>query len=203
MSGPVEVSSLKIRLRITDGDDDPFIVTVVDAVNEWLVGRVGMDVVPAAGTAVRTLDGSGSRELFVPGGLRGLGTVEVSLDGSSWVDVTADVELLPRDWERPPNEPYHTLRIRERPAGSASAFPSAESSVRVTTAQWGYERWPADLVEVGETVAARMYAARVTGQRDVIGSDATGAPLVSRFVSSKDRETIDSHRFANSDFGYV
>lgn len=200
MSGPVTTDGIKARMRITDTTDDAWLASVADAVNDWVSLRVGMDLVPG-GSATRKLDGDGTRELFVPGGLRSVLVVQVSTDWwSTFASVTDSVTLLPEDWRRPASEPYHTLRLAEE---SGLVFPAGERTVLVTSAEWGYAAWPSDVVEVAETIAVRMHAARVTGQRDVIGSDATGAPLVSRFVSGKDRETIDAHRFANSDFGYL
>lgn len=199
-TAPVSIDALKRRLRITDAKDDSYLATVVSSVNDWVIERVGMDISPS-GTATRTLDGDGTREVFVPGGLRSVTTVEVSTDyGATWTAVNASVTLLPESWRKPPSEPYHTLRLAE---GSGLVFPDGEGTVRVTSSEWGYEQWPARVVEVAETIAVRMYIARSSGQRDVIGSDELGNPVVSRFVSLKDRDTIDSIRFANSDFGYV
>lgn len=201
MSGPVTLATLKDRLRITDAGDATFLASVVDAVNDWVVSRVGMDLVPSGGTAVRYLDGDGTREVFVPGGIRGFATVETSADG--WVtddDVTASVSLKPDSWRLPPSRPPFALRLSE---ASGLVFPCGEGTVRVTSSEWGYAAWPARLVEAGETTAVRMYGARVTGQRDIVGSDETGQPVVSRFVSGKDLQTIDGVRWANDDFGYV
>lgn len=202
MSGPATVDGLKLRLRIGSGDavDDDYLATVVDAVNDWVVDRIGLDLSPA-GTATRKLDGDGTRELFVPGGLRSVSVVQVSSDGwQTFQSVTDSVTLLPEAWRKPPSEPHHTLRLAE---GSGLAFPCGEQTVLVTSTEWGYADWPARVVEVAETIGVRMYQARSTGQRDVIGSDELGNPVVSRFVSLKDRDTIDGARFANSDFGYV
>lgn len=199
-TAPVSIDALKRRLGITDAKDDAYLSSVVASVNDWVIERVGMDISPA-GSATRTLDGDGTREVFVPGGLRSVATVEVSTDmGSTWADVTASVTLLPESWRKPPSEPHHTLRLSE---ASGDWFPDGEGTVRITSTEWGYERWPDRVVEVAETIAVRMANARNTGQRDVIGSDELGNPVVSRFVSLKDRDTIDGLRFANSDFGYV
>lgn len=200
MSGPAGGSAIKVRMHITDDVDDDYIATVVDAVNDWIIARIGLDLSPA-GTATRKLDGDGTRELFVPGGLRSVTTVETTTDyGSTYTDVTASITLLPVAWRKPPSEPYHVLRLSE---SSGEVFPHGEDTVRVTSSEWGYAAWPDRIVEVAETIAVRMIQARATGQRDVIGSDELGNPVVSRFVSLKDRDTIDGARFANDDFGYV
>lgn len=200
MSGPVGGSALKARMRITDNVDDDYIATVVDAVNDWIIARIGLDLSPS-GTATRKLDGDGTRELFVPGGLRSVSVVQVSSDfWDSFTAVTDDVTLLPEAWRKPPSEPYHVLRLSE---ASGLCFPRGEQTVLITSSEWGYAAWPDRIVEVAETIAVRMVVARTTGQRDVIGSDELGNPVVSRFVSLKDRDTIDGARFANDDFGYV
>lgn len=205
-AGIVSVDSLKRRLGITDATDDAYLAQVADSANAWYIGKIGMDLGPVAGTAIRTFDGTGERDLFIPAGIRSMpGTVEVTLDsGTSWVTVTADLTLRPRAWEKPPNAPYHTLRIKDVPTVGVYAFPCGDDTVRITGVDcFGYAAWPADIVDAAETLGVRTFNGRTTGQRDVIGSDELGNPLVSRFVTLRDYQTADKYRWSNSRFDYL
>ena len=64
----------------------------------------------------------------------------------------------------------------------------------VIVGDFGWAAIPPALTELAEVLAVRTWHARKSGQADVVGSDANGEPIVSRFVSTKDRMLLKSFR---------
>lgn len=198
-----DLARIKRRLRgavdtETDDDDDVLSDFICDA-HSYLVGRIGLFLGPSA-TASIDVDGCEAVErgtkLYVPFGIQELTTVEV-YDGASWVEVTDDLLASPREWEPrlDPNQPTTVLRFKSTVAGSYTSFPDGNGDVRIT----GTLGWPAPpqkVGEIGDTLVIRMFQARMTGQRDFIGTDEEGNPVVSRFLSAADHRVLDSFRFA-------
>ncbi|MBX3031915.1 MAG: phage gp6-like head-tail connector protein [Chloroflexi bacterium] len=192
------LAGVKARLKITDATDDAVLDPIVKAADAWVMGRVGLDIGPSSDT-MRVYDGDGTDTLFVPGGIRSAPSlVETRAStGDSWTTLTATILLRPKAWEVPPGSPHTSLVL------ASGTWPCGPDTVRVTSSAFGWSAPPPDLVDVAETLAVRAWNARLTGQRDVLGSDALGNPMVSRFVSTRDLDTCDRYRWANSDFGYV
>jgi hypothetical protein len=87
--------------------------------------------------------------------------------------------------------------------GSHSSFPFGYENVRITGNPLGWPAPPKKLGEIADTLVIRMYQARQTGQRDMVGSDEEGNPIISRLLSAEDRRAMHTFRREISDFGYI
>lgn len=202
--------NVKTRLGITDATDDALLDTLCDQLNAWIETTCGRVIAPRTETQI-VLDGTlaedGGRILPVLFGLNSLTTLEVATQtGADWQTVAAtDYFLRPLAIMRRPGWPATHIVMSDVPKGSVSRFYAGFGNVRLSGSA-GFAGWPAipnDLVDVANTVVVRAWAARQSGQADIIGNDETGAPLVSRFLSLRDRATLrryDAHpRVVGSD----
>ena len=57
----------------------------------------------------------------------------------------------------------------------------------------GWTAIPDDVTELALTAALRAWHAVQAGQGDIVGGEAMGRPLVSRFFSGRDLETLDRY----------
>lgn len=191
------LSAVKTRLGIT-GTSDALLQAVCDQVNDWLEAVMGRVVAPRPESTV-TLDGwlaepdewGVPRRLPCPFGIRSLSQLEVAYrTGGSYVVVpTADWFLRPHIHMRRPGWPATMVILSDVPTGSIGRFYGGRDTVRLT-GTFGWEVVPDDLAEVAEVLAVRSWHARQSGQADIVGTDETGAPIVSRLLNARDRETI-------------
>lgn len=189
-------SALKSRLGITNATDDTLLGTVCDQVNQWIETHTGRILAPVA-SATYLFDGDGSRRLYVPSGVRAVSLLEVApATGGSFTSLPAgDIFLRPLDHERLPGWPATFICLSDVPTGAYGYFPFGHANVRVTMTT-GWAAIPDDVTDVALTIATRAWHARKSGQTDLVGNDETGAPIVSRFVSGRDRETLALYRSA-------
>lgn len=191
----VTLAGLKSRLGIADTGSDVVLQSLVDAANDWIERYLGRAVAPLTDTTI-SLDGSlaadDGRRLLCPFGIRSLATVEVATQtgGAYAVVPSTDYYLRPATWNRQAGAPATEIVLSEQ---SGHRFWPGLDTVRLT-GQFGWAAVPADLAEVATTLAVRLWHARQTGQADLVGTDETGAPLVSRHLSRRDYETLNSYR---------
>ena len=103
--------------------------------------------------------------------------------------------LRPLPQDREPGWP--ATRIELSDVSASLSFWPGYNTVKLI----GVVGWPAipdDITDVALTMAVRSWHARQSGQTDIVGSDETGAPIVSRFLSSRDRETLKRYRVVPS-----
>lgn len=196
-------ANLKVRMGLgtADTDDDTLLQTICDQVNSYVefVARRNFDAV--AGTAsggTATFDAAEDvydGQLYVRDGIRAVTSLSVAPStGEAAVTATvADTIILPRSQARRPGWPGFWVVFKPVVAGSVSSWGSGYGNITM-----GYDRnfesYPVEIVEVAETTATRAWHGRQAGQADVIGTDDTGAPIVSRFLSARDRETLRAFR---------
>lgn len=192
-------ANVKTRAGIPDTDDDTLIGNIVGQVNAWIEHYIGRPVGPDDG-ATYTFDGAedvspDGRSLFVRNGIRTITTITVAPStGSDAVTGTvADFVVLPRTQNRRPGWPGFEIRIKDAVTGSVSIFGFGYSDI-VVTGDFGWSAIPTELTEVAETIAVRAWHARQTGQADIVGTDETGQPVVSRYVSPRDKATLRAFR---------
>lgn len=206
-----DLSRIKRRLRgAADTEtavDDDILSDYIDVVQSHLVSFLGMFLGPSAETSI-SLDGAaainGRKWLYVPYGIRTLTSVEFST-GGTWATVTAaDIVSSPRAYEPrvDPNQPTTLLKFKDTVSGSYSAFPDGTENVRIT-GTFGWSEPPAKVGEIADTLVVRMYQARQTGQRDYVGSDEEGNPIISRFLSGEDRRVLRTFRYEIMGFGTI
>jgi hypothetical protein len=197
-------TAIKTRLGLNDSVDDTVLASYATAVNEWIETYTERQIGPTTGgTAVfdGAIDASeDGRYLYVPQGVRTITSLTVAPStGATPVSATAsDLVILPRSHNRPPDWPGFEVRIVDIPTGSVTYFASGFGNITLV-GDFGWASIPAKPAEVATTIGVRLWHGRQTGQADVVGSDETGAPIVSRFVSIEDRNYLrqfQRHRLA-------
>lgn len=190
----VSTTTLKDRLGGTAAmgtADDTLLGDICDAVNtyiEQVTGRVVASYGTAAGTVVFDID-EDTRYLYVKQGVRALTSVEVApYTGAAYSTVTSG-DLFLRPTTPPPGWPYTVIRLSDVPAGTVSFFPRGLATVRLV-GTLGWSAVPEDLEDVAISLAVRTWHGRQSGQTDIVGTDEMGAPIVSRGMSKRDRDTL-------------
>lgn len=186
---------MKTRAGITDSTDDTLLGVICDQVNSFIESSTGRVLAPISGTPTYLYDGDGSQKLWLPqtttafvGGVRTVTLLEVAdYTGDAYATVTAGDYFL-RGLTGPAGT-YQWLWLSDRPTGTVTHFPGGFATVRVT-GTFGYAAIPDDIAEVAVTIAVRAWHARENGQQDIVGTDEFGRPVVSRFVSGRDRDTL-------------
>ena len=199
----ITLTNLNLRLGLggTAGTathaDTALLAQYVTSTNDFIEHETWRPIGPSSGTA--TFDGyedvsSDGRSLYVAQGVRTITSLEVATEtGGSGVDVSADVVMLPREQNRRTGWPAFEIRFKDIVAGSLAYFPRGYGNI-VLVGDRGWEAIPSQLSELGYRVAARAWSARAAGQQDMIGTDETGNPIVSRFASAMDWRILRSYR---------
>ena len=99
------------------------------------------------------------------------------------------------DCNSPVSWPATRIELTDVPGGGFRYFPAGYETVRVK-AVCGWAAIPDDITDVALTMVVRAWHARQSGQTDIVGNDETGAPVVSRYISGRDRETLKRYRVA-------
>ncbi len=189
-------AALKARMGIGTGDttDDTVIGLICDQVNAYIEGpqACGRAICPIS-SAVYLFDGDNSSCLRYPKGIRAVSLLEIAYyTGGAYVTVDASQYFLrPSANDLPPGWPANRIEMTNLPLVFAS-FPRGFNTVRVTMTT-GFAAIPDDVTEVALVAAARAWHAVGTGQQDIVGTDEMGRPLVSRFFSKRDLETLSAY----------
>lgn len=203
--GWTALSRLKTLLKIpaaTTTDDDR-LREAAEAANSWLDGEIGMFLGPSPDTS-RTLDVVDRGEVFIPGGIRTLTTLELrETSGGAWSTVTAaDVLLRPHASARLPGLEADRIVFVDVPTGSYSRFYTGREMVRVT-GTFGPAEPPASLVRIADTIGVWLYQSQQAGSAGIIGSLDTGEIVVNRVLTPLDFHTIRRYRHEVSSFSWV
>ncbi|HET7182665.1 MAG TPA: hypothetical protein VFI15_10570, partial [Candidatus Limnocylindrales bacterium] len=198
----VTTSLFKEQTGITASDDDTLIGKVADRVNAFIEGPAGCGQVLAPLTSATYLyDGDGGRYLFLPtppasapaiGGLRATTLVEVkpTTDGTFETLDSGDYFLRSR---APGVGPYRYLLLSDTPVGTYTSWPKGIGTVRITgTAGWA--AIPDDITQMALGIMQRWWNQRQSGYQTVGGVDASGLPIVDRFLALPDYQTLKGYR---------
>jgi hypothetical protein len=115
--------------------------------------------------------------------------------GSYTVLPETDYFLRPLPQDRDPGWPATRIELSDQPTGGFWYYPAGYSTVRVK-AVTGWPAIPDEITDVALTMVVRAWHARQSGQTDIVGNDETGAPIVSRYISGRDRDTLKRYRVA-------
>lgn len=200
-TGYCDLDDVKQRLdRTADTTDDELFAEYIDEATDSIKGYLGLDLIDTATS--HTYDGYDAvrnrRCLLVPRGVRSLTSLEVAATtGASFSTVTAgDYFLRPTDQDRTPGWPATELWLSDV-AGSYAQFPAGYANVRLN-GTFGFASVPYRVQEVCLNLVVRMYASRQAGQADLVGSGGEGGmPVVSTFMSKRDRDTLDGFKGLN------
>lgn len=190
------LTPLKQRLGVTDVTDDALLQTICDQVNGY-IESVAHRVLAPLGTQTYLFDGfynlEGRRLLLVPRGVLTVTQVQVAAYTGAPFTTTplGDIFLRPPVQEREPGWPATEIWFTDIPstANQYPYFPQGFNTVSVS-GTWGFAAIPDEITDLALTMAVRAWHARQTGQADIVGNDENGAPIVSRFVSNRDRLTL-------------
>jgi len=186
------LAGVKARLGLGDTVDDTLLSSLCDQINAWIETTTGRILAPLTFTA-ELFDGDGSRVLPVARGIRSVTLLEVApYTGAPYVTVSAsDIFLRPVAQQRAPGWPPTEIWLSDvpSPGNVYPYFPAGLATVRIT-GTGGWAALPDEVIEIATTTVVRAWHARQSGQADIVGTDETGAPIVSRYVSLRDRITL-------------
>ena len=173
--------------------------TYCDQANDYIEQYVWRPIGPTSG-GTATFDGyedvsDDQRSLWVRQGIRTITSITVAPStGATPVSGTAtDFVILPRSQNRRPGWPGFEVRIKDTVTGPVSTFGRGYGDI-VLVGDLGWEAIPDSLKELAETLVVRMWHGRATGQADIVGSEANGEPIVTRYLSTRDRMLLKSFR---------
>lgn len=191
------LANVKARLGIVDAADDALLASLCDDINQWIETTTGRVLAPFTYTS-ELFDGDGSRVLILPRGIRTLTSLDLApYTGAPYVPaVLADVFLRPVPSERHPGWPASELWMSDVPSAGNTYpfFPRGFATVRLSGAG-GPAAIFDDVAELANVAVVKAWHARQSGQTDIVGTDETGAPLVSRFVSLRDLRTLRRYTY--------
>lgn len=193
-------------------DDTALLSTLCDQLNNWIESTVGRALAPRPETTI-LLDGimaeDGESLLPVVFGVNEIASTSATLTleiaprtGGTFVTVPrTDWFLRPLAINRRPGWPATVIRLTDAPSAgntSGNRFWPGYENVRISgpAGTFGWPAIPDEITELAVTAVVRAWSARQAGQTDVIGSDEYGKPIVSRYVSGRDRDTLrryDAH----------
>lgn len=184
---------LKAQAGISDTTDDTVLGYVCDRINQYIETKTGRVLAPVASAAI-LLDGDGEECLHYPKGIRAVSLLEVAAytGGPYTTLASTDYFLRPGPADLRPGWPYTRIEISDHYTTGYGCFPKGFNTVRMT-ATTGWAAIPDDITEVALTAATRAWHALQAGQQDIVGTDDMGRPLVSRFFSARDLETLRTY----------
>ena len=192
--------------NVTVNGDGPYAVEFIGALaglaqTLMTADATGLTVAPCTVTvalvstpqdALYYFDGDGGRVLWLD--VRAVSELALaSATGGTYTVVDADDYFLrPLPQDRAPGWPATRIELSDL---SATHFHHGYSTVRVK-AVTGWPAIPDDITDLACTMVVRAWHARQSGQTDIVGNDETGAPIVSRYLSARDRDTLRAYRVA-------
>jgi hypothetical protein len=171
------------------------LMTATDALTGGTSPGVTVALVSTPQDALYYFDGDGGRVLYLD--VRAVTALAIaSQTGGSYTTLpVTDYFLRPLPQERSPGWPATRIVLSDQPTGGFHAFPVGFATVRLT-AVLGWPAIPDDITDLACTMVVRAWHARQSGQTDIVGNDETGAPIVSRYLSARDRDTLKAYRVA-------
>lgn len=196
-----EVDEVKKRLAKSDAysaDDNAVLAKLCSAINGWIELKTQRVLSPVDGvTYVFDADAwtDDGRRLRLPMGIRNITTLKLARGTGETLELIPASEylLLPRVQSRQAGYPATELLLHNAGGTSPIARVSSGYAIAELVGDVGFEDTPAEIVDIAETAVVRAWHGRQAGQTDIIGSDENGEPIVSRYVSAKDRDTLRAY----------
>lgn len=175
--------------------DNALLLTVCDQVNAYVEGVTGRVMSPiASGTVTLDLE-EASQVIFsrrgnaLKDGIRAITSLQVaSATGGTYTTLAASEYFLRPLYPRS-GWPYTELWMSDVTTSGFALFPAGFNTVQIVCTR-GWAETPEDIEDVALTLAVRTWHARQAGQADRVGTDEMGQPLVSRYLSKRDQETL-------------
>lgn len=171
---------LKLRTGIPDTTDDVELGKVCDQVNGYIESPAacGRVLAPIA-SATFLFDGDGTRCLRYPKGIRAVSLLEVAAyTGAAYVTLdSSQFFLRPGPADLMPGWPYTRIELTDYPTSAYGVFPRGYNTVRVTMTT-GWAAIPDEITEIALRTATKAWHSIQSGQTNVVGTDAMGAPVI-------------------------
>jgi hypothetical protein len=182
---------LKARTGISDTTDDTLLGTICDQVNQYIETRTRRVLAPV-GSATYLLDGTGCEYFEFPRGIRAISALSIGdvTGGTRIALASTEYFLRPLEHDRLPGWP--AMRVVLSDVGTRRSIPRGFEIISMT-ATTGWAAIPDDVTEMSLVAATKAWHAREAGQADIVGTDEMGRPLVSRFFSPRDMETLRTY----------
>ena len=180
---------VKAKLGISDTSDDTELGKVCDQVNGYIEFRTRRPICPITSATI-LLDGDGSRRFRYPRGIRAITALSVApRTGEAKVALAStDYFIRPAAYDRIPGFPADEVWLSDA-SSTVSAFGRGFDTISMT-ATTGFDAIPDEITDLAVVTAVRAWHSSQNGQADVVGTDEMGRPLVSRFFSPRDLETL-------------
>jgi len=187
---------VKTRISETTSTWDTVIDLCVDATNAYIESREGCGrIIAPISSATYLLDGLGFTHIYFPKGVRAITELKIASVTAGTLDTIAatDYYLRPSTQDRVPGWPAFYVFLSNLPTGTHRTFPKGFENVSMTcTAGWA--AIPDDLSELADILAERAFHALEQGNQETPITDEQGRPIVSRFLSGRDRDTLKAYR---------
>lgn len=182
---------LKLRTAIPDTVDDTELGKVCDQVNGYIESKTRRPICPVA-SATYLIDGDGCNRFEFKRGIRAISVLSVGdvTGGARTALASTDYFIRPSVHDRIPGFPATEVILSD--VGSRATFPRGFETISMT-ATTGFDAIPDEITELALTAATRMWQAVQSGQVDIVGTDAMGAPIVSRFFAARDLDTLRTY----------
>lgn len=192
----VTTAILKTRLNETSSTFDAQLGQVSDDVNAYIEGPEGCGrIIAPIASATYLLDGTGLTHLYFPKGIRAITELKVGNSTGATLDTlpSGDYFIRPLPQDRPPAWPAFYVILSDIPTGTHRTFPVGRENVSMTCTA-GWPAIPDDLAEMAAVIAVKMFHALEQGHQDTPTPDEMGQPIVARFLSGRDRDTLKAYR---------
>jgi hypothetical protein len=171
--------------------------SIASEVNERLESYVGRPIGPA-GTAIRTYDGDGTTEMWIPEGLTGITTLRIrdATNGTWFTMLTGEYVVRPQSHSRPTGWPAFYIKLTDV-ATTQTRFAAGYDTVEVTpdSSGFGWAAIPTELSSLATIWGVRLYQNRQGGEAGQIGSNEFGASVFA-VLTDDDWEVLNRYRFA-------
>lgn len=185
---------LKARTGIGDTTDDTELGKVCDQVNGYIESFCRRPIAPVTSATYLIDVPEPTDTLYFPRGIRAVSALSVGqFTGGARTTLTegTDFFLRPSAHERIPGWPALYVVLSDY-CTTFRVFPKGFEIVSMT-ATTGWATIPDEITDVALTAATRAWHAIQSGQTDIVGTDEMGRPLVSRFFSSRDFNTLRTY----------
>lgn len=194
----VTIAQVKARLEITDTSDDTLLTELVEQVSDWLQAFTGRHFIPEP-SATYYVDTTAGNVIEVQRGIRTVTSLSIANadqpdDGSgTYVAVAAaDVILRPSSMDLAPGWPATRILLR----GTTGRLVQALNGAKIVGA-FGFAAVPPQVQAVTIEAVAAAFTARMAGDSDVIGPEASPVASWARLFApgTVQRATIERYRY--------
>lgn len=145
--------------------------------------------------------------MSIPNGISSISSLEVAptwnAASTSWNLMPAtDYLIRPTPMDREPGWPGTEIHLSPIPStGNTYPYFAGYDAICRIVGTFGWPAVPDEITDIVLTTATRAWTGRQSGQNDVVGTDSFGRPVVSRYLSGRDRDSLG--RYQSKDVGII